>query len=58
MVRAGPMELIVIETKEPEAGWLKFTYTGSLNIEIPDLSVNDVLNAREKLDLELESRLL
>lgn len=51
----GANGVVVIETKEPEAGRLKFTYTGSLNIEIPDLSDYDVLNAREKLDLELES---
>lgn len=51
----GANGVIVIETKEPEAGKLKLTYTGSLNLEIPDLSDYDVLDAREKLDLEYRS---
>lgn len=51
----GANGVVVIETKEPEAGKLKFTYTGNLNVEIPDLSDYDVLNAREKLDLEVQS---
>ncbi len=48
----GANGVIVIETKEPELGKLKLTYTGSLNIEVPDLSDYHVLNAREKLELE------
>lgn len=51
----GANGVIVIETKEPEDGKLKFTYTGSLNIEVPDLSDYHVLNARDKLDLEYRS---
>lgn len=51
----GANGVIVITTKEPEPGKLRFTYTGSLNIEVPDLSDYDVLDAREKLDLELRS---
>ena len=51
----GANGVIVIETKEPEPGKLRLTYTGSLNIEVPDLSDYHVLNAREKLDLEYQS---
>ncbi|MDE7374070.1 MAG: SusC/RagA family TonB-linked outer membrane protein, partial [Odoribacter sp.] len=51
----GANGVIVIETKEPEAGKLRFTYTGSLNVEVPDLSDYHLLDAREKLDLEYRS---
>ena len=51
----GANGVIVITTKEPEPGKLRFAYTGSLNLEVPDLSDYDVLNAREKLDMELRS---
>ena len=45
----GANGVIVITTKEPEPGKLRFSYTGSLNLEVPDLSDYDVLNAREAL---------
>ena len=51
----GANGVIVITTKEPESGRLKFSYTGNLNIEVPDLSDYDLLNAREKLELEYKS---
>ena len=51
----GANGVIVIATKEPEPGKLRLTYTGSLNIEVPDLTDYHVLNAREKLDLEYQS---
>ena len=51
----GTNGVIVIETKEPESGKLKLTYTGSLNLEVPDLSDYHLLDAREKLDLEYRS---
>ncbi len=51
----GANGVVVIETKEPESGKLKLTYTGSLNVEVPDLSDYHVLDAREKLDLEWRS---
>lgn len=44
--------VIVVETKRPEAGRMKVTYNGSLNIEIPDLSSYDLTNAAEKLQVE------
>ena len=48
----GANGVVVITTKEPEAGKLKITYNGSLNIETPDLSDYNLLNARDKLELE------
>ena len=51
----GSNGVIVIETKEPESGKLKLTYTGTLNLEVPDLSDYHLLDAREKLDLEYQS---
>ena len=44
--------VIVIETKKPEAGRLRITYTGSLSLEVPDLSSYDLCNAAEKLEVE------
>jgi TonB-linked SusC/RagA family outer membrane protein len=46
--------VVVIETLAPKNGKLRLTYNGSLNIEAPDLRDYDLLNAREKLDLELK----
>ena len=47
--------VIVIETKAPEMGRLQVTYTGDYAVVIPDLSDYDLLNAREKLQLQLEA---
>ena len=44
--------VIVIETKQPEPGRLRITYTGDLNLEVPDLTSYDLCNAREKLQVE------
>lgn len=44
--------VIVIETLRPQSGKLRVTYTGNLEVETPDLSGYDILNAAEKLDLE------
>lgn len=44
--------VIVIETKAPEIGDLKLSYTGDFAVVAPDLTDYDLLNAREKLDLE------
>lgn len=44
--------VVVIETKRPEKGQVKVTYTGSVDIEAPDLSSYDLCNAREKLEAE------
>ena len=48
----GANGVVVIETKRPEAGTMRITYTGDLNIEAPDLSSYDLCNAAEKLEVE------
>ena len=53
----GANGVVVIETKRPEPGKLRFSYRGSLNIEVPDLTDYDVLNAAEKLQLEYNAGL-
>lgn len=53
----GANGVIVVTTKAPVAGKLKLFVQGGLNIEIPDLSSYDLLNAREKLDLEVKAGL-
>lgn len=44
--------VIVIETKRPNQGRLRVNYTGSLNLEMADLSSYDMCNAAEKLEVE------
>jgi TonB-linked SusC/RagA family outer membrane protein len=44
--------VIIVETKRPEAGQMKITYNGSVNIEMPDLTSYDLCNAAEKLEVE------
>ena len=44
--------VVVVETKAPEAGKLRFTYNGNYKLEMPDLSVYDLTNAKEKLQVE------
>lgn len=44
--------VIVVETIQPEAGHIRVTYTGDLNVESPDLSTYDMCNAAEKLQVE------
>lgn len=44
--------VVVVETKAPAAGKLRFTYNGNYKVEYPDLSDYDLLNAAEKLELE------
>ena len=44
--------VVVVETIRPEKGKMKITYTGSLDIEAPDLSSYDLCNAEEKLRAE------
>jgi len=51
----GANGVVVIETKKPEAGSLKVSYTGSLDIQIPDLNSYNLCNAREKLEVERRS---
>lgn len=44
--------VVVVETKAPQAGKLRFTYNGNYKLEVPDLSVYDLTNAEEKLRIE------
>lgn len=44
--------VMVIETVKPQAGKLQFFYNGSLNVEMPDLSDYNMMNAEEKLAFE------
>lgn len=46
--------VVVVETLRPEAGQLRVTYTGSVVNEYADLKGYDLLNAREKLELEVD----
>ena len=48
----GANGVVVITTKKPEAGQLRITYKGSLNIEAPDLTSYDLMDAHEKLAYE------
>lgn len=48
----GANGVIVITTKAPRAGKLKIFAQGGINIEMPDLSSYNLLNARDKLELE------
>lgn len=47
--------VIVVETVLPEAGKLRITYTGDLNLEVPDLTSYHLTNAAEKLQVELNA---
>lgn len=47
--------MIVVETIQPEAGRIRVTYTGDLNIESPDLTSYDMCDAAEKLQVEMNA---
>lgn len=44
--------VVVVETKAPVPGKLRFTYNGNYKLEWSDLSVYDLMNAEEKLRVE------
>jgi TonB-linked SusC/RagA family outer membrane protein len=44
--------VMVITTRTPAEGKLRFSYTYDMTVSAPDLSVYDVLNGREKLEYE------
>lgn len=45
--------VVVIETIRPKSGEMRISYNGNLNIETPDLSGYDLMNAKEKYDWEV-----
>ncbi|HEX2629704.1 MAG TPA: SusC/RagA family TonB-linked outer membrane protein, partial [Chitinophagaceae bacterium] len=44
--------VIVVDTKQPDGGKLKLSYSGMLQITGPDLTVYDLTNAPDKLEVE------
>lgn len=44
--------VVVVETKRPEQGKLRISYTGSVDVEAPDLNSYNLTNASEKLQAE------
>ena len=50
----GSNGVIVVITKQPEAGKLRVNAEVGIDMEVPDLTSYDLLNAREKLELEKE----
>jgi len=49
--------VVVIETKKTTDGDLRVTYTGSVDVSLPDLSSYDLANAMEKLQIEKDAGL-
>ncbi|WEK17527.1 MAG: SusC/RagA family TonB-linked outer membrane protein [Candidatus Pedobacter colombiensis] len=47
--------VVVVETKRPEAGKLRVSYTADINLTLPDLSSYSLTNAAEKLQVELDA---
>ena len=45
--------VVVIETVKPEEGRLRVSYTGSLDLSVPDLTSYNLCNAAEKLQAEV-----
>jgi TonB-linked SusC/RagA family outer membrane protein len=48
--------VVVIETVKPLPGALQFSYHGSYDVEMPDLSGYNLMNAEEKLEFEKRSQ--
>ncbi|MFZ4862021.1 SusC/RagA family TonB-linked outer membrane protein [Sphingobacterium sp. Mn56C] len=48
----GANGVVVIKTKTPAAGKLSVYYRAALNVNVPDLSSYNLLNAKDKLELE------
>lgn len=44
--------VIVVETVQPKPGKLRFSYSGQAQVTAPDLTVYDLTNAAEKLEVE------
>ncbi|MDR0541311.1 MAG: SusC/RagA family TonB-linked outer membrane protein [Dysgonamonadaceae bacterium] len=48
----GANGVVVIETVKPKAGQIFVSYNGDFQVAAPDLSVYNLMNAREKLEFE------
>ncbi len=48
----GANGVVVITSSHPPVGKLRVTYTAGMNFEIPDLSSYNLLNSKEKLEIE------
>ncbi|WP_319479063.1 SusC/RagA family TonB-linked outer membrane protein [uncultured Draconibacterium sp.] len=48
----GANGIVVIITKRPKPGKLRVNYTGSVNIQAPDFSSYNLMDAREKLEYQ------
>ncbi len=48
----GSNGVVVITSMRAPSGKLRVTYSGGVNFEIPDLSSYDLLNSKEKLEIE------
>jgi TonB-linked SusC/RagA family outer membrane protein len=48
----GANGVVMISTRRPAAGSIRFSYKGDLNVELPDFTSYNLLNAREKLAFE------
>ena len=48
----GANGVVVVETIKPTVGQYQISYTGTFGIDGPDLSVYNLMNAREKLEFE------
>lgn len=48
----GANGIVVIKTKEPVAGKLRLSYRAGVNLSVPDLSSYNLLNSKDKLELE------
>ena len=53
----GANGVIVVVTKRPEAGKLKINLEAGTTLEVPDLTSYDLLDARQKLQLEYDAGL-
>ena len=48
----GANGVVIITTKPPKPGKLRISYRADMNLEVPDLTAYNLLDARQKLDLE------
>lgn len=53
----GANGIVVITSKRPEPGNLRLTYRGTVNIDAPDFSSYNLMDAREKLEYEVTAGL-